>query len=262
MMFAQVFPWGGRLDFERGYLANGPYGDIFDVITNHAAPSTLNQYGVVWPVGDVTLSSAQQQEWMDYVKQGGILVVDSALATQLPGAFLGLRIEKTFGYATQIQSAVGAVPPLNAPFRYRPISPFRRMDLLVGKGIVIVSGTDHWLDERERLLPMADILLRALSDAFLPVTLVGDAEMIVNKTSDGWVIGLINNNGVTKTPTRPMVVNAAGARDCLLKFKDKVVLSFIPRRGEMTWNLQASAINAHLSPGDVAIVQVKVANKD
>ncbi|MBI5091552.1 MAG: PQQ-binding-like beta-propeller repeat protein [Candidatus Hydrogenedentes bacterium] len=276
MVFAQVFPWGGRLDFERGYLANGPYGDIFDVITNHAQGDALNHYGVVWPLGAMTLSRPQRDSLIDYVKQGGVLVMDGALAQQLPGSFLGLGMDSSLGFATEIQTALGAAPPLSAPFRFRRLTPSRRTEILawtetgapilawrrVGNGVLIVSGTEHWLDERERLVPLADVLLRALSDAFLPVSLTGDVEMMINRTPDAWIIGLINNNGVTKTPTRPMNINMAGARDCLLKFKDKVLLSFAPRRGEMTWNRQAGALNAHLAPGDVAVVEVKISNKE
>ena len=50
-VFAHVFPYGGRVDFERGYLANGPYGDIFDVLTDEAKADALHGYAVVWPLG-------------------------------------------------------------------------------------------------------------------------------------------------------------------------------------------------------------------
>lgn len=275
-LFAQVYPWGGRLDFERGYLANGPYGDIFDVITNHADPAVLNQYAALWLVGDVAISTAYREALTGYVKQGGILVVDSALARNLSSALLGVRFETSRAFATQIQSALGGIPPITAPYLFRPMSVGRQAQVLAwtdggeplvawrrnGNGLVIVSGTDHWLDERNRLLPLAGALLGVLSDAFLPLSLTGDVQVLLNRTRDSWIVGLINNNGVTKTPTRPAVIHASGARECILRFKDKVMLSFTPRLGDVAWSIQAGGLSARLPPGAVAVIEVKLSGKE
>jgi hypothetical protein len=118
--FAHVFPYGGRLDFERGYLANGPYGDIFDVITDDAPESVLRDYPIIWPVGRMELSRREASALQRYVREGGILVLDSAAAGAFTADFLGARFKDRYAVGNQIQTALGTLPPIAAPFRYQP----------------------------------------------------------------------------------------------------------------------------------------------
>jgi hypothetical protein len=270
-IFAHVFPYGGRLDFERGYLANGPYGDCFDVITNDVALSGLQPYGVIWPLGDTRIPKRLLQALMEYVRGGGILVLDGALAEPFPARFLGLHFSRRTRHAAHLQTALRSLPPVSAPFRYRPLRLGRNAEALawtgngtpvlawhrMGRGLVITSGTDHWIDERNQLLPVVGALLEPLSSAFLPVQPSADVEMLLNMTETGWIVGLINNDGITKVPTRPPVTDVRKTRDCVLRFRDRAPLQFISRLGEFQWNRQADGIQTTLAPGAVAVVELK-----
>ena len=88
-LFRHAYRWNGRLDFERGYLTNSPYGDIFDVITNNASGDVLKNYAVIWPTGAVDISPGLRDTLIEYVRGGGILVLDSALAGALSGGIPG-----------------------------------------------------------------------------------------------------------------------------------------------------------------------------
>jgi len=270
-VLGHVFPWGGRLDFERGYLANGPYGDIFDAVTDDASLEALAGYGVLWPLGEVTLDEQAQRALMTYVKQGGILILDSTLADQLPPDFPGARLAKGWSFATQAQTALGAPADAPAPYRYRrmrlakdvqalawseqgdPLLVWRRQ----GRGVLILSATEHWLDEREQLLPHVPAILELLAGAFLPLRASPDVQMLLNRTENGWVVGLINNNGVTKTPTEPAVIHKDGARECLIHFKDEFPVRFVSRMGKFRWHLRADALHVSLKPGEVAVVELE-----
>ena len=49
--------------------------------------------------------------------------------------------------------------------------------------------------------------LAELTDERLPVKLSGDDVLFqFNRTSDGWVIELVNNRGIVKSPNRPPIV--------------------------------------------------------
>ncbi|HOZ46295.1 MAG TPA: PQQ-binding-like beta-propeller repeat protein [Candidatus Hydrogenedentes bacterium] len=274
-IFRHVYAWDGRLDFERGYLSNGPYGDIFDAVTNHAGLDVLRSYAMVWPIGAVSLDSAYRDVLTEYVRQGGILVLDSALALGFSTEFLGVRFRPDFAFATGIQSALGSGNTVESPYRYRLMKPARDIGVLAwtqsgeplltwqryGEGLVVVAATDHWLDETEQLTPLAPMVLGAMASAFLPVQWTPGIEVLINRVATGWVIGVLNNSGIVKVPTHATVLDPEGARNCVLAFGDRVPLRFTPRLGDFRWSVGADGLYTHLNPGALAVVEVQFSGK-
>lgn len=260
----------GRLGFERDYLTNGPYGDIFDVITEDAAVDVLKNYGVVWPVGQGALRAAYREALMEYTEQGGVLVMDAQLATAFPRDFLGVRFSRHTSAATQAQTALANVPRVLAPYEHQRMTVHRSAQTLAwtesgqpllawrryAKGIVIVSATRHWLDERGHVVPLVPAILQAVANAFLPIRPPAGVETFYNRTDDGWIIGLINNNGVTKRPTEPAVTDPKETRDCVLRFPEQAPLRFLPRIGRFRWNNFANGLHTRLKPGEVAVLKL------
>lgn len=269
-VFRHVFPWDG-LDFEQGHLTAGPYGDVFDVITGDALISTLRCYGVIWPIGGIRLNRAQQELLQEYVRQGGVLVLDSAHAEGFPAEFLGARFHGGTGYSTQIQTTLRAIPHISTPYAYRRMRLARAAEPLAwtgegeplaawtrhGAGVVIVCATEHWVDERHELLPLVPAIMRPLVDAFLPVSASANVQMTANRASFGWVIGLFNHRGVSKTPTRPAIVQPQEAVECVLRFRGRVPMHFQARLGEFAWSNHARGLQTRLGPGEVAVVEVR-----
>jgi len=208
---------------------------------------------------------------MAYVRQGGILVLDSALAAAFQDEFLGVRLGDDPHCAVQIQTSLGSMPPLTVPYRCcdmrlrkgaqalawdergRPVLAWRR----AGDGLVVVSATHHWTDETDQLLPLANAILESIATAFLPVRASTDVEMLLNRTQDGWIVGLINNHGVTKVPTQPAVVDVSERRDCVLRFRGDGPLRYVSRMGEFRWNSAAGGLHTRLRPGGVAVVELQ-----
>lgn len=274
-VFRHVFAADTEGDFEQGFLTNAPYGDVFDVITDNASVEVLSSYGVLWPLGNMIIKGDTRERLVQYVKAGGILVLNANLAKEFPPQFLGLRLESITQIAAQIQTGLAALPPIAAPYTYRVMTPSRNTEILAwtdtgaplltwrntGDGLVIVAATDSWLDERGHLLPLVPGLLRAFADAFLPVQQLADVQMFLNRGPDGWTIALINNNGVAKVPTLVPAVDPAQAADCVLHFKKGVPLQFLSYRGEFRWNNRANGLHTRLQPGEVAVVKATFGNK-
>ena len=103
--------------------------------------------------------------------------------------------------------------------------------------------------------------LRACGDAFLPVQPPGDVQLSLNRQPDGWTIALINNNGVTKSPTLPPSTDPAQATDCILHFRKGVPLQFLSCLGEFTWNSRVNGLHTRLQPGEVAVVKAVFGNE-
>jgi hypothetical protein len=268
-MFRHVYAWDGHRDFERGYLTNGPYGDVFDVITDDAPPEVFRTYGIVWPLGDLVFGGVHENKVVDYVKRGGIVVLDAAMAKNFSPRFTGVTFDPETGIGTQIQTALGVIPAVEAPYMYHRLATSRDTEILAwsntgaplltwrssGAGMVIVGATDRWLDERGHLLPLAPALLRVIVDAFLPVQPSADVQMLINRKGSGWVVGLINNNGISKTPTQPATTDPRDTIDCVLHFKRGIPLQFRPALGDFRWNHTVNGLYTRLPPGDVAVVE-------
>jgi hypothetical protein len=268
-MFEHVFPYGGRLDFERGYMANGPYGDTVDVLTNDATTDTLSNYGVLWPLGDIALDEAYAARLEAYVRQGGILVADAALAAHLDSTWIGVTLRKQFAHATDVQTALG-IPQAGAPYRYHPMHLTRGAQAIawteegepiltwrrVGQGVVIVGATNHWLDADNQLSTLAPLVLENIAQAFLPVQPTADVEYLLTRTHQGYVVTLINNAGVSKVPTLSAEFDADETRDCILKFRDKGPRRFVSRWGDFRWNNSGNGLRTRIAPGELAIVEL------
>lgn len=144
---------------ERGFITPTPYGDIFDVITNRCHPDVLRQYTAVILLGDVELDGSAAERLMEFVQQGGDLLLDARNAQQLPAAFLGLRLgEKGSACAT---ARVGTSHVwAEQPYTYTEAELDGAAAILinehgkpvltankVGKGRVIVCLADYWMTD-------------------------------------------------------------------------------------------------------------------
>ena len=68
----------------------------------------------------------------------------------------------------------------------------------IGRGRVVFVAVPDLLGLDERLTPLAAHLLKRLCTEATPVRVVGDAEYLVNRTTRGWLVTLLNNRGIYK----------------------------------------------------------------
>ena len=68
----------------------------------------------------------------------------------------------------------------------------------VGKGSVVFVAVPDLLGEDERMTPFAAHLLAHVFADAAPLKVTGDVEYLINRTANGWVVTLLNNNGVFK----------------------------------------------------------------
>ena len=73
-------------------------------------------------------------------------------------------------------------------------------------------------------LPPEIDLLQRIAEHALPFTVRGDIQHLVNRTKDGWIVGLFNNHGVYKTdPYQEAEVNSGEASPVEVVFAGKKV---------------------------------------
>jgi hypothetical protein len=157
-------------------------------------------------------------EWIarlnEYVRNGGTVVLNAAQMKKLPEQFLGVRLLNDTGEA---HNAVCLAPGDEAEYLKGQIFRYEKVELKgatalmtvpsggpivtvnkVGKGSVVFVAVPDLLGEDERMTSFAAHLLAHVFADAVPVRVVGDVEYLINRTANGWVVTLLNNNGVFK----------------------------------------------------------------
>ena len=226
-MFRMVWPGYEDCSYlrnERGFLTATPYGDMFDVLTHRCHPQVLRQYAAVMLLGDVEMTPETVARLVDYVREGGELIVDARQARSLPGDLTGVRLaQRATGLLTR-DLATGEVF-VEQPYRCTVLhlegaSPLVTNEhghpLLTlhtaGKGRVVVGAVDSWMTDPlqygdpeivnmeppYRLLRGVQAVLGRYFDSLSPVRIDPPGLTLMTCCHDGdpkhlW-IGLLNND--------------------------------------------------------------------
>jgi hypothetical protein len=201
------------------------------------ALNVLNNYKVAVMLGKYPKSKALAERLMEYVKNGGTLLLNIKQVNEFfPVEFLGLErnntlIEVSDRSAVAVKCPVrlttdGKMFDLPEAYEFEAIKMNGAVALLedaagnvlacknsYGNGNVIVATVDYLVPKTsfngadEKVLnnlvygqnfPFVEYFLKNIVSEVLPLEVKGDIEYGLNKLSDGWLLYLINNKGVTK----------------------------------------------------------------
>jgi hypothetical protein len=203
------------------YLAS-PFGDIFDVICAYPDVrrwTTIDTYPVVVVAGEIELTAAEGKRLAQYVTGGGtLLVADGHLSG--PGlAALELPPVGAEAEADVYRWLSDTTAHPSQRFRFRPIDVKQGRPLAStpdgkcfcasfdrGRGRLIYFAVPYGMGIDRRAMPVLPRLMARLTRGLMPVEVVGEVEWMVNRTSSGWAVTLLNPAGQRKpqqgiTPT-------------------------------------------------------------
>lgn len=264
---------------DRQPFVSGLFGDIFDVVTAESSPKSkardpLTGYRAVVVGGRVEWSNEWIQRLNDYVRNGGTLIVNASQTRGLPEQLTGVRFTNATAEADSARCAVDAGADLNGQlFRYEKVELKSAVTLIsgangdplvttnkVGKGTVIFIAIPDLLGVDERMTPVAAHLLTHVFTSATPVRVSGDVEYLVNQTASGWVVTMLNNNGVSKPQQGMATVDRNAYVNVTITTSEKVqsasewivdkVLEVKTLNGQTTVTLQ-------IAPGGIAVVELK-----
>ena len=251
----------------------GVFGDIFDVIFAYPDVNkwrTLDSYAVVIAAGEIELTAAEGQRLADYVAKGGTLLVADAHLTGPGVAALGLPAVGVPAEATGYRWLSDAKVHPAQRFRYRPITLGMARSLAEtpdgacfcaaidrGQGRLVYLSVPHGLGIDRRAVPVVARLVAHLSRGLMPVEVAGDVEWLVNRTTRGWAVTLLNPAGQDKpqqgmTPTdyrqnRPVTIRShvpvKVARDLLL--------------ADEPLSVEANSVRCQVLAGGVRIIELE-----
>jgi hypothetical protein len=271
---------------DRQAFVNGIFGDIFDVLVAADAKAQrgepdpkaiLNSYRAVVVGGHLEWSKQWVQKLTDYVKSGGTVVLNAAQIKGLPVDLTGVRL---IGQSAEADGAKCAAPGESAHdltgqmFRYEKLELKGAQPLItsaagdplvtlnkVGKGLVIFAALPDLLGHDERITPFAAHMLAHVFNDATPVKVRGDAEYLINRNDQGWVVTLFNNNGVFK-PTHGMAqVDRSAYVTTTISLPGKRIQSAVDWIGDKPVEVRnvngADSVSVSIAPGAVAVIELK-----
>jgi hypothetical protein len=254
---------------DRQPFVAGVFGDVFDVLTAAEKMPDLSGYRAVVLGG--------RAEWNrslnDYVRSGGTVVLNAAQIRNVPQEFLGVRLTNATaeGDSARCLSLGEDAQDLGGQvFRYEKIELKGATTLIaaangdplvtvnkVGKGMVVFAAVADLLGVDERVTPFAAHMLAHVFADATPVTVRGDVEYLINRTSAGWVVTLLNNNGVYKTQQGMAQVDRNAYVDVSLSLRGEKIVSATDWISDAVVNVQSDQTTVRLAPGGVAVVELK-----
>lgn len=260
-------------DESQYYLANSAHGDLYDVLLDDVSAAVLATYPVCIVSGTLQPDATLGALLANYVAQGGTLVVNTAqLSGALPAALTGvvsgalrpvtvrrLRwLPDGDTVATTAALTLAELAPTTAQVVWEGITPDGPVTLAttnpVGKGRIIVVAADNLQHPA-----VWSHLLTHLERAVMPVAIDGDIQYLVNRSATGWVVTLINNRGVTKSPTTAAVLDVAAAQTVAVTYVEpgKTLLSVHDVRANVPLTADAAGqVSVTVPPGDVTILDL------
>ncbi|MCA1631113.1 MAG: hypothetical protein LC785_08390 [Acidobacteria bacterium] len=262
---------------DRQAYVNGIFGDIFDVVVaSDERREAIDSYRAVVVGGHVEWSPAWIAQLREYVRKGGVLVLNAAQVTGLPEDLLGVRLSGAGAEGDDAECAApndAGVDLRGAVFRFERVEPRGAQVLMktrageplvtvnkIGGGRVVFSAVPDLLGLDERLTPTGAHLLAHLAADAVPVQINGDVQRLVNRTERGWVVTLVNNRGVYKPQQGMAQVNRAESAEVTISLRGKGIALAREWTSEQALEVAGAGaqglVKVRVPPGDVRVVEI------
>lgn len=276
---------------DRQAFVSSVFGDVFDVIVAAGSGSAgtapaasgvkastspanaINSYRAVVVGGSIAWSSGWTQKLADYVRKGGVVIVNAAQVKGLPADLLGVRLLGSTSEADSARCLLKGEPAQDLSgqvFRYERVTaagaevmieaangdPLVTVNKL-GRGKLVFCALPDLLGEDERITPFAAHLLAHVFSEATPITVEGDVEHLINRTERGWVVTLINNNGVFKPQQGMAQVDRSAAVTASLSLRGQLIQGAREWTGDQQLDVgMEGKVTLKIAPGGIAIVEL------
>jgi len=233
-------------------------------------PSPLSAYRAVVVGGEIAWTPGWIQKLRTYARNGGVLVLNAGQVKGVPAEIIGVELSNETAEADTAACTANGEDPRDLSgqvFRYHKtrlrgataLMTAANGDALVtvnklGNGIVVFNALPDLLGEDERITPFAAHMLEHVFARVTPVQVNGDVEYLINRNSRGWVVTLINNNGVFKPQQGMAQVERNAKVTATISLKGLVSAS--DWVGERSLTVTSDAVRVELAPGGIAVVEL------
>jgi hypothetical protein len=198
---------------EASYLRPTPFGEAFDVLLSSVTDQVLADYPVIVLAGDIEFDASFLGCLEGSLRKGSRVLISERHRDQLGDNFLRLRAQGTLEVLTP------------------------------------------WINpDTSRTAAISNERLQQLVDELLPIEVTGDPiQYACNRTAQGWIVELINNEGVVKHGDRPAEIDAAAVAQVRLRPR-------VPCRTAVVWSdpiqpADPMVVELEIRPGGVEFVE-------
>ena len=265
---------------DRQAFVSSAFGDIFDVLVaaessaeGRSPTAAIDAYRAVIVGGSIDWTTEWAKALSDYIRKGGVVVLNSAQAKGLPPELVGIRSQSTTGEADSARCLVKgeAQQDLSGQlFRYDRVTaadsevmieapngdPLVTVNKL-GRGKLIYCALPDFLGEDERITPFVAHVLAHVFTAATPVTVEGDVEYLINRNERGWVVTLINNNGVFKPQQGLAQVDRTAVVKVTIGLRGQTIQAAQEWTADKKLDVSEGKVALNIPPGGIAIVELQ-----
>ena len=257
---------------ERQTFVPGIFGNIFDVlVAADQHKDAIDSYRAIVVGGRIDWRGTWPKKLEDYVRSGGVVVLNAAQVKGLSPQFLGARSTGETRLAHNATCLVAGDPPQDL---HGQIFPYDKVELVgaqtlmqttagdplvtvnkLGRGKLIFVAVPDLLGEDERLAPFVAHLFAHLFANATPITVEGDVEYLVNRNSRGWVVTLFNDNGVFKPQQGLAQVDRTASAAVTVTVRSRKLIDADEWTSDSKLNISdGSKIQLTIPAGGIAIV--------
>lgn len=255
-----LFPKSMYLDFMPGVdveqedrrLVPSPYGDSFDVLLSNVSLQVLKTYPVAIALGDHEFLPGTLDKLVLYLRGGGRLFLTHSQAEQLGARFKALRdagAVELFGLDRQHMPEQVDIARWYTPAHWGADAATLAARK---KGVELLPYEQHFMAEVSRIMSR-------LAAQYVPVRVSGSVEFLVNRTKRGWIVGLVNNQGVTKDNMHSVRVDPSKEESVTVALKSGRLRTAEEWCGEGRLVPKRNVVRVAVPPGEVRIVELTVA---
>ncbi|HEX8846731.1 MAG TPA: hypothetical protein VF791_18960 [Pyrinomonadaceae bacterium] len=263
---------------DRQVFVSSIFGDIFDVlVASETRKDAIDSYRAVIVGGHIEWSPGWAARLENYVRKGGVVVINAAQAKGLSAQLLGAKVLAETAEADEARCLLPGETGTDLRgqvFRYQRMEVSKGAQVLmqtaagdplvtlnkVGRGSVIFSALPDHLGEDERITPFAAHLLAHICADVTPVQVSGEVQYLINRNERGWVVTLINNKGVFKPQQGMAQVDRSASVEVMLSLKGKGIESAREWLDEKQLDIlrenDRSFLKLSIPPGGVSIIEL------
>lgn len=263
-------------DESQFYLVNSPHGDMYDVLLSDVDLSVLRAYPVVYIGASVNMTPSFAAQLEQYVNRGGTLILNKSALSYFTSDFIGgsFGSDQKAVFNRLIWKASGQSIDYASSLTVPSFQATTAAPLLIGTAdagtstLAIVNAIGNGkviviLPENLQDTTVMGFFIGSLIQPLNPFLIEGDIEYLVNRNSEGWVLTLINNLGVKKSPSTPTIIDPTQAQMVRVTYREigQTIKSVTEMINQTVIPLQTpNEFTLTVPPGEVMIFNIPIVN--